>query len=156
MCRLVSCSLVLAVLIFPIAGLTAELDQPAIEKLLKQPIITKQTSHTEVTAFIRPKIVRLPKFTDAGKWRTYAEGLRRRVLDEVVFRGRATSWRDAKSRVVWMDTIKASPEYTIRKLSYEALPGLWIPALLYQPTKPPEGKLPVVLNVMRPYMESLT
>ena len=54
MCRSVAFSLLLAALVFPVVGLTAELDRPAIEKLLKQPIITKQTSHAEVSAFICP------------------------------------------------------------------------------------------------------
>src|SRR4029077_6431138 len=38
------------------------------------------------------------------------------------------------------------PGYQIKKLRYEALPGLWIPALLYEPEKV-VGKMPAVLNV---------
>jgi dienelactone hydrolase len=36
--------------------------------------------------------------------------------------------------------------YRIKKLRYEALPGLWIPALLYEPEQL-KGRVPVVLNV---------
>ena len=46
----------------------------------------------------------------------------------------------------WSDTIEGLPGYRIRKLRFEAVPGWWIPALLYEPTKL-SGKRPVVLNV---------
>jgi len=49
-------------------------------------------------------------------------------------------------RVEWLDTIPGGIGYRIRKLRYEALPGLWIPALVYVPEKLAE-KAPVALNV---------
>ncbi|PHX70279.1 MAG: hypothetical protein CK548_09825, partial [Opitutia bacterium] len=58
----------------------------------------------------------------------------------------ARVWRDAKARVEWLDTLPGGPGYTIRKLRYEALPGLWIPALLYLPDNI-SGKIPVHLAV---------
>ena len=68
------------------------------------------------------------------------------MLDKVIFRGEAVKWRDMKAKVEWLDTIPGGPGYTIRKLRYEAAPGMWIPALLYQPDKL-EGKVPVIMNV---------
>jgi hypothetical protein len=68
------------------------------------------------------------------------------VLDDVVFRGEAATWRDAPSRVEWLETLDTGPGYHVRKLRFEALPGLWIPALLYEPDDL-RGKVPVVLNV---------
>ena len=41
--------------------------------------------------------------------------------------------------------VPAGKGYTIRKLRYEAVPGLWIGALLYEPENL-TGKVPVVLN----------
>src|SRR5439155_16035861 len=38
------------------------------------------------------------------------------------------------------------PGYRIRKLRFQPLPGLWIPALLYEPEKL-AGKVPAILNV---------
>ena len=35
--------------------------------------------------------------------------------------------------VEWVETIDGGPGYKIKKLRYEAIPGLWIPALLYVP-----------------------
>src|SRR5262249_9572168 len=63
-----------------------------------------------------------------------------------IFRGRAAEWRDAKTKIEWLDTIPGGPGYRIRKVRYEALPGMWIPALLYEPEKL-SGKVPVSLAV---------
>ena len=68
------------------------------------------------------------------------------MLDNVVFRGEAATWRDYAGKVEWLDTIDGGEGYRIKKLRYEALPGLWVPRLLYEPTKL-AGKVPVVLNV---------
>ena len=68
------------------------------------------------------------------------------MLDEVVFRGVPQGWRAGRPRVVWSGEIKAEQGYTIRKLRYEVLPGLWIPANLYEPDDL-VGKVSVVLNI---------
>ena len=59
---------------------------------------------------------------------------------------RRPDWRDAATKVEWLETIDGGPGYRIRKLRYEALPGLWIPAVLYEPENL-TGKVPVILNV---------
>ena len=64
----------------------------------------------------------------------------------VWYRGEAGRWRDAAVKVEWLDRIEGGPGYRIKKLRYEALPGLWIPALLYEPEKL-SGRVPAVLNV---------
>jgi hypothetical protein len=90
---------------------------------------------------------RCPPSPRSPTWKTFADRTRRDVLDKIVFRGdTARAWRDAKTRVEWLDTIPGGPGYTIRKLRYEALPGLWIPALLYVPDNV-SGKIPVHLAV---------
>ena len=47
-----------------------------------------------------------------------------------------------------LETIDGGPGYRIKKLRYEALPGLWVPALLYEPTQL-DGKVPVVSGLKR-------
>jgi dienelactone hydrolase len=69
------------------------------------------------------------------------------VLSNVVYRGEAAKWRDYQGKVEWFDTIEGGPEYRLKKLRFEALPGLWIPALLYEPLKL-DGKTPAHLCVM--------
>ena len=85
----------------------------------------------------------LPESEDA--WANHADALRQRVLDEVVFQGVPERWRTGGVRVEWQDTINADG-YTIRKLRYEPVPGLWVGALLYVPDDF-EGRVPGVLNV---------
>ena len=68
------------------------------------------------------------------------------MLDRGVFRGKAAEWRKTHGRVEWLDTIAGGPGYRIKKLRFEAIPGLFIPALLYEPEKL-SGKVPVVMNV---------
>jgi len=89
-----------------------------------------------------------PKFvapTDPKQWTAEAERLRQRVLDEVVLRGAPKAWLKGSPNVVWGETIPAEG-YVIRKLRYEAVPGLWVGALLYEPVEL-KGRAPAVLNV---------
>src|SRR5262249_20151928 len=92
------------------------------------------------------RILPMPVVQTAAEWEAYANRIRADVLDKVVFRGQAAAWRDAQTKVEWLDTIAGGPGYQIKKLRYEALPGLWIPALLYEPAKL-AGKVPAILNV---------
>jgi hypothetical protein len=88
----------------------------------------------------------MPERTTWSAWQRDAERVERDVLENVVFRGVPAEWRDASRRIEWQDTIPGGPGYRIRKLRYEALPGLWIPALLYEPDEL-QGRVPVALNV---------
>jgi len=88
----------------------------------------------------------MPEVTSVKKWEKYAKRLRRDVLEKVVLRGRAAKWAKAKTKVEWLETLDGGEGYSIKKLRYEALPGLWIPALLYEPDGL-SSKAPVVMNV---------
>jgi dienelactone hydrolase len=75
-----------------------------------------------------------------------AERLRADYRDNLVLRGVPEAWRDHDVRVEWTEDIETDYGYRIRKLRYEALPSLWIPALLYEPSTV-EGNVPAVLDV---------
>ena len=83
---------------------------------------------------------------DRTTWEHQASALRQEILDKVVFRGVPQEWIDWKAETMWEDTLKVGPGYQIRKLRYHALPGLWIPALLYEPIQT-QAKMPAILNV---------
>jgi len=83
--------------------------------------------------------------SDSRQWEQRADLLRRRVLDEVVLRGVPAAWLAGPGRVVWGDTLPGEG-YVIRKLRLEAVPGLWVGALLYEPMDV-TGKRPAVLNL---------
>jgi hypothetical protein len=125
---------------------TKALTTDELQRLLSREIIGPHQTLSEVQDFVEARIPRLRQYESAAEWDREAEQLRSAVLERVVFRGEAAAWRDAKTRVEWLETIKGGPGYGIKKLRYEALPGLWIPALLYEPEKL-AGKVPVILNV---------
>lgn len=118
-----------------------------VAALLQHPIIDAGLPLKEVQDFCEARVPVMPKVNSAGEWQRIAEQMRRDVLDKIVFRGEAAKqWREAKTKVEWFDVIDGGPGYRIKKLRFEALPGLWIPALLYEPDGL-TGKIPVHLAV---------
>src|SRR6185437_4450808 len=120
-------------------------DVKEIETVLKREIFSKTLPLDEVQRYCDAKVPRLGKVKTQADWQTEADRLRAAVLDNVLFRGEAKAWRDAPVRIEWLDTIPGGPGYHIKKLRFEAVPGMWIPALLYEPEKL-TGKVPVILN----------
>jgi len=84
----------------------------------------------------------------AAEWQTRAVELRSRYL-ELYLHGHPPDLLAEPPRVVWGDTLEPSPEYRIRKLRLEGYPGVWVPALLYEPSTPLGGErsTPAVLDV---------
>lgn len=117
-----------------------------IKQALQHRVIDPDQPWHEVQEYTSARVLPMPEMTTREAWETYIEGRRQAALSKVVFRGAAAQWRDAEKKVEWLETIEGGPGYRIRKLRYEAIPGLWIPALLYEPEQL-EGKVPVVLNV---------
>ena len=97
----------------------------------------------EMQAYLELRIPKMPKIKSSPKWQEYADRLRKEILERIVFRGEAKNWRKAKTKVEWLDTLDGKG-YRIRKLRYEAVPGLWIPSLLYEP-ETVKDKTPAVL-----------
>lgn len=127
--------------------LTASLfAQDDVTTLLKHEIIGDELPLLEVQRYVESRVPKVPACETASQWQAEAERLRQAILDRVVFRGAAAAWRDAPAKVEWLDTIPGGPGYRIKKLRYEALPGMWIPALLYEPDQV-AGRVPAVLNV---------
>lgn len=120
-------------------------DVDDVSALLKREILTSRHSRVETEQYADAKVPRVKKFDSAEEWTKYADQIRADVLDKVVFRGEAAKWRKLKTNVQWLKTIEEK-DYRIKKLRYEAVPGMWIPALMYEPKKL-TGKVPVVMNV---------
>ncbi len=119
---------------------------PDLDALLAKPILEPNLPMVDVQVFTATRVPPVTMPATAAQWTQEADRLRRKVLDEIIMTGEARRWQNAKTRVEWLDTIETSQGYRIRKLRFEALPDLWIPALLYEPAKL-NGKVPVVLNV---------
>ena len=137
------------------AALAAPLPSPAADdpasvsafvgEVLGRRIIGPDLALAEVRMFAEEKVPRMPEVRDAADWQRHADRMRAETLRQVVYRGEAARWREAPTRVEWQETIEGGPGYRIKKLRYEAVPGFWVPALLYEPEKL-EGKVPAVLN----------
>ena len=121
-------------------------EREAIEGFLKREILGPTLHRDQWRRFCDVRVPTVKTPATAEQWQAEAQRLRAAVLERVVFRGAAAEWRNAKTKVEWLETIAGGPGYSIKKLRYEALPGFWIPALLYQPERI-EGKAPVVMNV---------
>jgi dienelactone hydrolase len=125
-------------------GLAAQPLDPVDAALARQLLDPRQPA-VEAQVYTAARVPLLPTFDSAAKWQAYAAALRKRILAEVVFRGEARAWRDARTRVETVSE-EAGRGYRLRKLRYEVIPGLWLPALLYLPERL-AGRVPVVLNV---------
>ncbi len=137
------CSILSALSLFTV---TFADDAAAFKTALEKPVLAPGQVLKELQAFIEPRFIKPPKATDRAAWEKEASRIRRDMLEQIVFRGEAAKWRDAKCGVVWLDTTDGGPGYRIRKFRYEAVPGMWIPGLLYLPEKL-EGNVPVAINV---------
>jgi len=121
------------------------LDAASVESRLSQPLLNSRQTMVEAQIYLASRVKPMPPVRDRGEWEKYAADLRGQILDNVVFRGEAAQWRNLPVKVEWLDTIPASG-YRLRKFRYQVLPGLWLPALLYEPAGL-NGRVPVVINV---------
>jgi hypothetical protein len=118
-----------------------------IEQVLSTRVYPDSPQMREVQEYAASRIPTLPPLTTQSAWEAYAKNIRQRLLDKIIFRGvQAKEWRAAKTNVEWFETIPGGPGYTIRKVRYEALPGMWIPGVLYMPENV-TGRVPVHLAV---------
>ena len=127
-------------------GAAPDTNAPYLQAILGREILSPAQVLSEVQDYLEPRVPAMPALTSAKDWTRYADRLRADILKRVVLRGEAARWAKQPLKVEWLDTIPGGPGYHIRKLRYEAVPGFWIPALLYEPDAP-AAKMPVVLNV---------
>jgi hypothetical protein len=117
-----------------------------VKEVLRHEVIGPRQALAETVDFADSIIPRMPAVKTVAEWERIAGRMRSDALQYVIYRGAAGAWRDAKTGVEWLETIDGGPGYHIQKLRYEALPGFWVPALLYEPEKL-SGKVAAVLNV---------
>ena len=105
-----------------------------------------------VAAFVEHGARRLHLPGNARQWLEDAAALRARCR-ELLLRGHPAGVLDAAPAVVWGETLQPVPEYRIRKLRFEGYPGVWVPALFYEPQATTTGAtgaegagVPAVLN----------
>ena len=105
-----------------------------------------RNSHTRtMMAYFREKLPRITYPESPGEWEERTQAIRQELLDKVYLRGHWAGILDEPPYVEWRGVIETDHGYRIRKLRYEGYPGMWIPALLYEPVDL-DGKVPAVLN----------
>jgi hypothetical protein len=119
----------------------------AVAEALSQKLLSPAIPMQEIKDFVDAHLLPMPEPKTVADWERYANRVRKEALDRVIFRGEAAKWRALPTHVEWEQTIDGGPGYKIKKLRYEAVPGLWIPALLYEPTEFKTSKVPVSLAV---------
>lgn len=124
-------------------------DTAKIAASLDAAVLDKDISIDEVRSYVGKKIPAMPALGKPEDWTKYATEHRQKVLDQVIYRGAAAGWRDAKNLgFERVGTVTTGGEYLLTKVRFEALPGHWIPALLYEPAGLKAGqKVPLHLVV---------
>lgn len=129
-----------------VAAALPESAQTTVTEWLAKPVLAEGTTDREIRAFVVNRVPPLQVPANAAEWESTRDALRERMLADLVYRGVPDEWHTGPLKVEWADTIETGKGYRIKKLRYEAVPGMWIPALLYEP-ETLSGNIPAVLNV---------
>ncbi len=121
---------------------SAELKQALVETLM--PIAEVDAQFID---FVRPRIRKLELPDSAEQWSQEAAAIRKQLLDEVVYKGTPRQWRKMSTNVRRLGAIETQFGYRIERMLIEAVPGMWIPALVYVPDGLDGTRVPAVLNV---------
>ena len=128
---------------------------PGLNDALRRPILATEQTRVETQVWTATQVPLLQVPASREAWEAEARTLRQRLLDEVVYRGAAREWRTQKVDVRSFETLPGGG-YRVRKIRFEAVPGLHVPALIYEPARaetagaerpaPADRRIPVVLN----------
>ncbi|MBX3178465.1 MAG: acetylxylan esterase [Candidatus Hydrogenedentes bacterium] len=124
----------------------------SVDGLLERAVRADAEVLVEVQAYLHPRVPPLEVPDTLEAWEAEATALRQQFLDEIVMKGVPASWTEGPVKVEYLEDLENGQGYRIRKLRYEAVPGMWIPALLYEPDGDATN-LPGVLNVNGHYGE---
>lgn len=140
---------IMVALLIAAAGTASAAD---VDALLTRAALPDSVVLSEVQDYLLDRVPPLVVPDTREAWEAQATELRQRYVDEVVMKGVPDAWTAGEVQVEYIETIETGQGYRIRKLRYEAIPGMWIPALLYEPDGDTTG-LPGVLNVNGHYDE---
>ncbi|MBL0157945.1 MAG: acetylxylan esterase [Bryobacterales bacterium] len=116
-----------------------------LETQLARPVLAPRQTTIESQVYFASLVPAMPPIADRAQWESYASQLRENILTGVVFRGEGARWRNLPTKAVWLDTLTGRG-YRIRKFRYEAVPGMWLGGLLYEP-EGLSGRVPAVINL---------
>ena len=128
-------------------SLQAQSTSRQLTPLLERQTLEPGLLHHLLGEYLLSRSPQLPPLPNrAEEWTAQADNTRRKLLREVVYRGWPQEWVQAPLRFREVGPPQGHRGYRLRKLLLQVLPGLQIPALLYEPTGD-RSSLPAVLNV---------
>lgn len=127
------------------ASVASAADVESLTRALQEPILDREAMQRDMERYCLSRVPMMPEPADRQSWETFIKKARQETLEKVVFRGEAAKWREQPTTPEWLGEIDVG-EYRIKKLRYEAVPGMWVCGLLYEPKKL-DGKTPVALHV---------
>ncbi|BCS34995.1 xylan esterase [Luteitalea sp. TBR-22] len=136
---------VLPLLLLSAVTVAAQQSSTQVDEALARPILAADQTRIDTQVWLASQVPVLQVPATRAAWDAKARELRQRVLDEVVYRGQAKAWRTQKAKVEEFGVIEADG-YRVRKIRFEAVPGLHVPALIYEPARALDQKIPLVLN----------
>src|SRR3972149_8087744 len=80
--------------------------EEGFREALSKPILAPGTCLGEIRRFISQRIPSLDQPKSAEEWRARAPELRKRFLDEIVFRGTPEEWRSWVAQPQWGEVIE--------------------------------------------------
>ena len=119
-----NCSKYVMSIVILTASVATAGDEASIADWLAKPILAPDQPLHEVQEYCESRVPPMPQVSSVEEWERFAEKSRRRVLNNVVFRGAAGQWRELETRVEYLDTIEGGADYHIRKLRFEAVLGI--------------------------------
>jgi hypothetical protein len=137
--------LVTALFCLVATSIASAADMESLTKALREPILDREAIQRDMERYCLFKVPMMPEPTDRQSWEAFISKARKETLDKVVFRGEAAKWREIPTKPEWLGEIDAG-DYRIKRLRYEAVPGMWVCGLLYEPKKL-DAKTPVAMHV---------
>ena len=115
--------------------------------VLETAVLPHNTTKGELERFLIDRLPPLQAPGSSQRWDQQRSQLRQDIMEKVVMKGHDPAIFSEKPAVQWQESIETKHGYRIRRLCYEMWPGLWGPALIYEPVDV-AGSVPVVLNPM--------
>src|SRR5258706_15705917 len=102
----------------------ASAEEIAVGGWLSKSLLRTNGFESEVQRFLKNQIPPLLLPDTSAQWEKKSAELRRQILDQVFLRSVPTEWYKNKPQIIWGNVIETDKGYMIKKLKYEALPGL--------------------------------
>jgi dienelactone hydrolase len=138
----------IALLLLVGARVWGQTDRNELSRLLEPALQSPEVTSAELQRYLEQRIPKLTVPASREQFDKDAQRWRRDLLG-IVLAGWPNEWVNSPLRVEDLEDlglVPSGPGYRIRKLRFEIIPGLEVPAVLYEPESI-HGRVPAILNV---------